>query len=80
VGICGSDLHGWRSDKLWFPEVAPIILGHELAGEIVEVGSAVTRLKPGDRVAVQPQITCGKCHLCKVGLFQLCPDVRHIGI
>lgn len=80
AGICGSDLHGWRSDKLWFPEVAPIILGHELAGEIVEVGSAVTRLKPGDRVAVQPQITCGKCRLCKMGLFQLCPDVRHIGI
>ena len=80
AGICGSDLHGWRSGKLWFPEAAPVILGHELAGEIVEVGSAVNRLKPGNRVTVQPQITCGKCHVCKIGFFQLCPDVRHIGI
>ncbi len=80
AGICGSDLHGWRSGKLWFPEAAPVILGHELAGEVVSVGKLVKNIREGDRVTVQPQITCGKCYACLKGTFQLCPSVKHIGI
>lgn len=80
AGICGSDLHGWRSGKLWFPEAAPLILGHELAGEVTEIGESVKRIKKDDRVVVQPQITCGKCPSCLEGTYQLCPSVKHIGI
>lgn len=80
AGICGSDLHPWRSGSLWFPDAAPLIPGHEIAGEVVVVGDGVESINKGDRVAIQPQITCGKCHLCLNGTFQLCPEVKHIGI
>jgi len=80
AGICGSDLHGWRSGDLWFPEAAPVVLGHELAGDVSAVGSGVESFSEGDRVSVQPQITCGECYACRKGVFQLCPNVRHIGI
>lgn len=80
AGICGSDLHGWRSGDLWFPEAAPVVLGHELSGEVSAVGSGVGSFSEGDRVSVQPQITCTECYTCRRGVFQLCPNVRHIGI
>lgn len=80
-GICGSDLHLY-SDSL--PEITPRILGkvlgHELCGEIVAVAPDVTRVKPGDRVAVEPLLTCGRCPDCLVGEYQLCPEMQHIGI
>ncbi len=76
VGICGSDLH-WLFDghigDLWVQD--PLILGHEAAGTVVQVGSAVTDLKPGDRVAIEPGYTCRKCRYCKSGRYNLCPDV-----
>ena len=80
AGICGSDLHCWRSGKLWFPDAAPVVYGHELAGEISATGDAVKNFCVGDRVVVQPMITCGKCYACSKGTFQLCPQVQHIGI
>ena len=51
------------------------MLGHECAGTIVEVGKEVEKLKVGDRVALEPGITCGKCEFCKSGHYNLCPDV-----
>lgn len=79
AGICGSDLHSWRSGELWFPEAAPLIPGHEIAGDVVACGKNVDILKAGDRVAVQPMITCGTCRVCREGSFQLCPSIHHVG-
>lgn len=76
IGICGSDVHYYEHGKIGRYEVKqPIILGHELAGEVVQVGSAVSNVVVGDRVAVEPGITCGRCEYCKSGRYNLCPDV-----
>ena len=68
VGICGSDLHllhGLNSAAHY-----PRIPGHEIVGEVVEVGSAVTEWKHGDRVIAEPLRYCGKCHAASPFLFQ----------
>ncbi len=65
VGVCGSDLHLYRGTHPF--RHAPAILGHEIAGEIVEVGSKVTKFKAGDRVTIEPQVGCGECAMCKIG-------------
>ncbi|XP_052865072.1 sorbitol dehydrogenase-like [Anopheles cruzii] len=75
VGICGSDVHyvshgGFGDYKL----KEPLVLGHEGSGVVVGVGSAVTNLKVGDRVAIEPAIGCGRCRQCKAGRYNLCPD------
>src|SRR5690606_16337988 len=57
----------------------PMILGHELAGEIVQVGSETTGLSAGDRVTIIPLIPCGKCSYCAVGAYQLCDDYSYYG-
>lgn len=76
VGICGSDVHYYEHGKIGdFVVEKPIILGHECAGEVVEVGSSVKSLKIGDLVALEPGIPCGKCEFCKTGRYNLCPDV-----
>jgi len=74
-GICGSDLHGWKVPN---PQRVGRISGHELAGEVVEVGKAVTNVKPGDRVAIESLVGCGHCRWCNVGLYNLCPDLGKI--
>lgn len=70
VGVCGSDLHLFRGTHPF--RHAPAILGHEIAGEVVEVGSKVTKFKPGDRVTVEPQVGCGTCEMCAKGYVNLC--------
>lgn len=80
VGICGSDVHYVK--KLRNARVAmkePMVLGHESAGVIREVGSSVTHLKVGDRVALEAGISCGCCMLCKEGKYNLCRDVSFFG-
>lgn len=77
IGICGSDVHYYEHGRIGrYVVESPIILGHELAGEVVRVGSQVRNVKPGDRVAVEPGVTCGRCHHCKSGRYNLCPDVQ----
>lgn len=78
VGICGSDVHYYHhgvcgSYKVDLSE--DYMLGHECAGTVVEVGPGVENLKVGDRVALEPGITCGQCEHCKAGRYNLCPDV-----
>jgi alcohol dehydrogenase len=68
--ICGTDLHILKGDV---PEVKPgTVLGHEAVGTIVEVGSAVTTLQPGNRVLVSCITSCGRCRFCKEGHYGLC--------
>ena len=76
VGICGSDLHYYESGRIGdFIVEPPFVLGHEAGGVVVETGSDVTSLKVGDRVALEPGKTCGKCEFCKEGKYNLCKDV-----
>ena len=68
--ICGTDLHILKGDV---PEVAPgTILGHEAVGTVMETGSAVTTLRPGDRVLISCITSCGRCRFCKEGRYGLC--------
>ncbi|NSF13608.1 NAD(P)-dependent alcohol dehydrogenase [Blautia wexlerae] len=78
VGICGSDVHYFHNGCCGSYKVdlsEDYMLGHECAGTIVKVGEEVEKLKVGDRVALEPGITCGECEQCKSGHYNLCPDV-----
>lgn len=77
VGICGSDLHYYQHEKIGdFIVEGEFILGHECSGEVVEIGKEVKNLAIGDRVALEPGVTCGKCEFCKTGKYNLCRDVE----
>lgn len=79
VGICGSDVHYLENGRIGdFVVNGDFILGHECAGTITAVGSGVTSLKVGDRVALEPGCTCGQCEFCKSGKYNLCPDVEFL--
>ena len=79
-GICGTDVHIFHGDKGSAPVNPPVVLGHELAGTVVEVGAGVTTLKPGDHVSVDPNAYCGKCHYCQIGKKQLCTALYAVGV
>lgn len=77
VGVCGSDVHWYRDGRIGSTFVtAPLVLGHEASGVIVEVGESVPRHRIGSRVALEPGIPCARCTLCRSGRYNLCPDVR----
>jgi L-iditol 2-dehydrogenase len=77
-GICGTDLHVYHDRFRNYP---PVILGHEFAGTVVEVGRDVTDISPGERVTVLPAsaVTCGMCAYCRQGKFMFCPQRRGMG-
>lgn len=75
-GICGSDLHVNQGPVRTVP--GGVVMGHELAGEIVELGANVTSLRKGQMVAVYPSTGCGACPACQTGNVNLCPQGRHI--
>jgi len=76
VGICGSDIHFLKRGRIGtFVVREPVILGHECAGTVVEVGPAVKHLQPGDNVAVEPGAPCRHCEFCHRGEYNNCPDV-----
>jgi 2-desacetyl-2-hydroxyethyl bacteriochlorophyllide A dehydrogenase len=81
AGICGGDLHEYRAGvqlyRIPYPRPAQ---GHEIAGTVVAVGPAVERVAPGDRVAVQPMISCGVCRECAAGRRALCERLEHLGV
>ncbi len=77
-GICGSDVHGYDGSS--GRRVPPIIMGHEAAGTVVEVGSAVDRAKVGDRVTFDSTISCGQCDACRRGHVNLCTNRRVLGV
>nr|XP_027081823.1 sorbitol dehydrogenase-like [Coffea arabica] len=77
VGICGSDVHYLKTMSCGhFLVKEPMVIGHESAGIIDEVGSEVTTLAPGDRVALEPGTGCWRCDRCKEGRYNLCPDMK----
>ena len=77
-GICGSDIRRWAEGP---PENSRgIIQGHEATGVAVEIGKKAKGYSAGDRLAIAPDIHCGKCHYCKKNLFNLCDSLRLIGI
>jgi len=80
VGICGSDLHYYRHGKVGdFVIREPLTPGHEASGQVLEVGAAVTAVKPGDRVALDPARTCGVCRYCRQGDSNHCESVFFFG-
>ena len=79
-GICGSDMHYYQHAAVGaFVMREPLIPGHEVSGVVAEIGSAVTRVKPGDKVAVNPSHACGQCSYCLGGRFNLCRNMRFLG-
>jgi len=80
VGICGSDLHWYLDGSIYgLQAVYPQVLGHEPAGEIVAVGAGVCDLKPGDRVSIEPTVSCGQCEWCRRGQFNNCASSQFMG-
>ncbi|ODA79215.1 hypothetical protein RJ55_04808 [Drechmeria coniospora] len=76
TGICGSDVHYWRHGAIGhFVVEKPMVLGHESAGVVVETGAAVTSLRRGDRVALEPGHPCRRCSDCRAGRYNLCPGM-----
>ena len=77
-GVCGTDIHVMHDTFRNYP---PVILGHEMAGTVVEVGSDVTNAKPGERVTVlgATAVSCGQCEYCRSGFFIFCHMRRGIG-
>jgi 2-desacetyl-2-hydroxyethyl bacteriochlorophyllide A dehydrogenase len=76
-GICGTDLHILEGE---FAPTLPVIPGHEFAGTVAAVGSEVSELTVGDRVAVDPSLYCNECHYCRIGRNNLCERWRAIGV
>lgn len=77
VGICGSDVHYWKNGCIGdFIVKEPMVLGHESSGIIAKVGTGVKNLKPGDRVCIEPGVPCRICEMCKIGRYNLCPDIK----
>ena len=77
VGVCGTDLK-IRAGRMGL-DVLPLIMGHEVAGEVAEVGSEVDGFATGDRVTVGFYVTCGRCQFCREGRDTLCAQVRQHG-
>ncbi|WP_243292962.1 2,3-butanediol dehydrogenase [Bacillus sp. FJAT-47783] len=89
TGICGSDLHEYVAGPIFIPveephpisnDIAPIIMGHEFSGQVVEVGEGVTKVEVGDPVVVEPILRCGQCPACKKGKYNLCEQLGFHGL
>jgi L-iditol 2-dehydrogenase len=79
-GICGSDVHAFRSDAGFEWIQPPVTLGHEFSGTVESVGPDVTRVSPGDRVVAVAVQGCGSCGACRAGSTQLCPQRVAVGL
>lgn len=77
IGICGSDIHVFHG-KHPFTKY-PVTQGHEVSGEIVEVGENVKGLRAGQKVTIEPQVVCGECYPCKHGKYNLCEELKVMG-
>ncbi|MRG84958.1 zinc-binding alcohol dehydrogenase family protein [Salinibacillus xinjiangensis] len=78
MGICGSDMHILHGQNPFASY--PRVIGHEVAGEVVETGGAVTSLSVGDKVVVEPMTSCGECYACRQGRPNVCENVQVYGV
>ena len=77
VGVCGSDTGYYKVGRIGdYVVTGPIILGHEVAGQVIEVGADVTNVRVGDRVAIEPGTPCRHCPQCLSGRYHLCPELE----
>lgn len=77
IGVCGSDIHVFHGTHPYTSY--PVTQGHEVAGEIVEVGEYVKDLKVGQKVTIEPQVFCGRCYPCLHGKYNLCEKLKVMG-
>src|SRR5882762_7593397 len=77
-GICGSDIHGY--DGSTGRRIPPLVMGHEAAGEIAQVGAAVRNFRAGDRVTFDSTVSCGRCDYCARGRINLCDNRMVLGV
>jgi L-iditol 2-dehydrogenase len=77
IGVCGSDIHVNHGKHPYTSY--PVVQGHEVSAEVVEVGSEVTNVKVGDMVTIQPQVVCGVCYPCTHGLYNDCEELKVMG-
>ena len=78
VGICGSDMHIYHGTNPL--ATYPRIVGHEVAGEVIETGSSVTSLQKGDHVVIEPINYCGECYACRKGRPNVCEKLSVFGV
>ena len=77
VGVCGSDVHYYQHGRIGpYVVESPLVLGHEAGGTVAEVGAAVTDLRVGQRVSIEPGVPCRSCEQCLGGRYNLCPNVK----
>ena len=80
VGVCGSDIHYYTTGRIGSQVIQfPFIVGHEAAGIVEEVGTEVTRVKPGQRIAIDPAVSCGQCDQCRAGRENTCRELLFLG-
>jgi L-iditol 2-dehydrogenase len=80
VGVCGSDVHYYAEGRIGTQGVTyPFRIGHEFSGTVLETGEDVSALKPGDRVAIDPALSCGSCDQCLAGRENTCRNIRFLG-
>ncbi len=77
IGVCGSDIHVYHGTHPYTSY--PVTQGHEVSGRIEKIGSAVKNLHPGQKVTIEPQVTCGKCYPCRHGRYNLCEKLKVMG-
>lgn len=80
TGVCGSDVHYYTAGRIGSQVVKyPFTVGHESAGTVLKTGPAVTSIKPGERIAIEPAMSCGKCDQCLTGRPNTCRNLRFLG-
>ena len=80
IGVCGSDVHYYETGQIGSQVVEyPFAVGHEGAGVVEAVGPGVTQVKPGDRIAIEPAVSCGACDQCQAGRPHTCRKLRFLG-
>lgn len=77
IGVCGSDIHVFHGKHPYTSY--PVVQGHEVSGEVAELGEGVSGFQPGDLVTFTPQVTCGECYPCRHGMYHICDHLKVMG-